>query len=79
MSKKDILRIRVRLWSSLLVENFFLTHLSLVNSNNDILLDIFLDIPRDIYILSRISAPIGPWKITSHFKGIMTEGGAHSN
>ena len=34
------------------MENFSLTHLSLVNSNKDILLDIFLDNPRDIYPFS---------------------------
>ena len=40
------------LWGSSLVDNFSLTHLSLVNSKKDILLDILLDIPRDIYPFS---------------------------
>ena len=34
-----------------LVENFSLTHLSLVNSKKDIFLDILLDIPRYMYQL----------------------------
>ena len=43
---KDILGIGVGLWSSSLVENFPLTHLSLVNSLKDIL----LYIRRDIFL-----------------------------
>ena len=42
------------LWGSSLVDNFSLTHLSLVNSKKDIL----LDIPRDICILSWFSAQL---------------------
>ena len=36
----------------LLIGGEFLTHLSLVNSKKDILLDILLDIPRDMYPFS---------------------------
>ena len=45
---KDILGIGVGLWSSSLVEISSLTHLSLVNSKKDIL----LDIPRYMYPFS---------------------------
>ena len=38
------------------MENFSLTHLSLVNSKKDILLDTLSGIPRDICIFSRFSA-----------------------
>ena len=34
------------------MENFSITHLSLVNSKKNILLDIFLDIFRDMYPFS---------------------------
>ena len=44
--------IGVRLWISSLVKNFSLIHLLLVNSKKDILADILLDIPRDMYPFS---------------------------
>ena len=51
----DILGIGVGIWSSTLVKNFSLTHLSLVNSKKDILLTSF-QTSLGICILSRFSA-----------------------